>query len=178
MKEALIIHPYLSVYAGGEVVALHTINALLNLDYHVSIVADRVDPEEAEKFYPEIGHVLRKVRHLKIDLSKEKHSLPPGVRMLYMAKKEMAMQSLLEDVNVNIVFSTQSSIFPTKHSRLIHYCYDGSDLFQFSPYTLKREWVPDLEKAELSFPGYVQARFVIRTVLRKAFLFKHPDPEM
>src|SRR5215510_4772247 len=127
--KALVIHPYLQVYAGGEVVALHVLKALSDAGYDVTLFSDVANAEEAERFYPEVGGVLRKVNHLHLKVEK-KITLLPGMRMIDTSMRERQIYSLLMDQDYDVIFSTQSSIYITKpDSRLIHFTYDFTDLF-------------------------------------------------
>lgn len=179
MKTALVIHPYLSVYAGGEVVALHVINALIKAGYHVKLFSDVADVDEAMRFYPEIGWVLGKVEPVRIELSK-RVTLLPGMRMLDTARAERQVYKYLENLDCDVAFSTQSSIFTmTQRTKLIHFTYDFTDLFVFSPYTRMKDWRPDLEKLKFrTFKLYTEGRRLSRIVVRRAFAVKHPTPDL
>jgi|SRR5437879_1597439 len=179
MKTALVIHPYLSVYAGGEVVALHVINALHRAGYHVSIFSDVADVEEARKFYPEVGDALAKADHVTLSIRK-RITMLPGMRMLNMAQSERLIYRMLEDLQPDVAFSTQSSIFTMNHhTRLVHFTYDFSDLFVFSPFTRMRDWRPDLEKLKFrTFFAYTEGRRLMRIATRRMFGIAKPHPDL
>ncbi len=179
MKTALVIHPYLSVYAGGEVVALHVINALVRAGYHVSIFSDVADVDEAKRFYPEVGDALSKADHVSLPINK-RITLLPGMRMLNMAQSERLIYRMLENLRPDVAFSTQSSIFTMKHyTRLIHFTYDYSDLFVFSPFTRMRNWRPDLERLKFrTFFAYTEGRRLMRIMTRRMFGIAKPKPDL
>src|SRR5713101_83396 len=123
LKTALVIHPYLSVYAGGEAVCLRVIDALAKAGYRVILFSDVADAEEAEQFYPEVGKVLAQAEHIDLPIKKTM-TLLPGMRMLDTARSERTIFRALEGLNPDVAFSTQSSIFTMKPStRLIHFTY-------------------------------------------------------
>ena len=51
MKQAVVIHPRFTNYGGAEIIALHIIKTLQDLDFEVSIVTDNYNPAEIERNY-------------------------------------------------------------------------------------------------------------------------------
>lgn len=178
-KTALVIHPYLSVYAGGEVVCLHVINALLKDGYKVSLFSNKAVVEDANKFYPEIGWVLSHVDHVKMDVS-QRRTLLPGMRMLDTTREERRIYRTFDGSDYDFVISTQSSIFTAENARkLVHFTYDFTDLFVFSPFTRMKDWKPDLEGLRLrSFKAYTEGRRLTRIMTRKIFGIGTPQPNL
>src|SRR5437867_12146556 len=103
LKTALVIHPYLSVYAGGEVVCLRVINALTKAGYRVILFSDVADAGEAEQFYPEIGRVLAQAEHIDLQI-KKRMTLLPGMRMLDTARCERTIFRALEGLHPDVAF--------------------------------------------------------------------------
>src|SRR2546427_12246864 len=58
MKEAVVIHPRLTVYGGAEILAMHVVKSLQDSGFFVSLVCDNFDPEEVERSFG-MGKVLR-----------------------------------------------------------------------------------------------------------------------
>lgn len=154
------------------------LNALVNAGYDTSIFSDVADVNEAKRFYPEIGDVLDKVQHVRTRIGK-RVILLPGMRMLHMAALERSIYRIVEQEDYDLIVSTQSSIFtgPEK-SRMIHFTYDFSDLFVFSPLTRMRDWIPDLEKLKFYSETYKTGRFLVRKMVRKSFGIAKPKPDL
>src|SRR5436309_15663295 len=49
MKEAVVIHPRLTVYGGAEILALHVVKSVQDSCFLVSLACDNFDPEEVER---------------------------------------------------------------------------------------------------------------------------------
>ncbi len=129
MKEALVIHCRLSVYAGAEYLCLYTCKILQDLGYHVNLVSDVFDPPKVEELY-EMGKVLSKCTHIR--MPKPVTRLPSKVlaleRLLYTVRLARFANSLSK-MDFAIVLSTQSSIFHFPGKRLYHFVYEVTDLF-------------------------------------------------
>src|SRR6266851_4980022 len=105
MKEALVIHPQMSFYAGGELLCLYVCKALQDAGYHVTLACDVFDPLEVDRFFG-LGTVLEKCRHKKIA------SFSPIVPFFVAEQKvhyAIKMRTLLSKTTAEVVFSTQSS---------------------------------------------------------------------
>ena len=178
LKTALVIHPYLSIYAGGELVCLRVINALAKAGYRVILFSDVADAGEAERYYPEAGKALAQAEHIALQIKKRITPLP-GMRMLDTARSERTIFRALEGLNPDVAFSTQSSIFTMKPpTRLIHFTYDFNDLFVYSPFTRIREARPDLERSKLYAETYKTGKFLIRKLVRSMLGIVLPRPDV
>lgn len=99
--------------------------------------------------------------------------------MLDSARSERAIYRTLErEYGYDVVFSTQSSIFTTAKSRLIHFTYDFSDLYVFSPFTRMRDWKPDLERIKFYSETYKEGRRLTRKLVRRLFGIRDPSPDL
>ena len=65
MKQAVVIHPRLTIYGGAEIIALHIIKTLQELDFEVSIVTDNYNPAEIERNY-RMGKVLENTKPILV----------------------------------------------------------------------------------------------------------------
>ncbi len=131
LKEALVIHCKLSIYAGAEYLCLYTCKVLQSLGYHVNLVSDEFNPSKVEELF-EMGNVLSSCSH--IPLPELKTKLPSKLlvlqRLVYTAKLARFARSLsLGDFA--IIISTQSSIFQFPGKKLYHFVYEITDLFRY-----------------------------------------------
>ncbi len=131
LKEALVIHCKLSIYAGAEYLCLYTCKVLQSLGYHVNLVSDVFDPSKVEELF-EMGNILSKCTH--IPLPELKTKLPSKLlvfeRLLYTVKLARFAKSL-SHADFAIVMSTQSSIFHFPGKKLYHFVYEITDLFRY-----------------------------------------------
>src|SRR3989442_13563674 len=65
MKEVLVIHCKLSIYAGGEYLCFCACKTLQDLGYHVNLLSDVFEPAKAEALFG-MGTVLSKCTHLRL----------------------------------------------------------------------------------------------------------------
>jgi len=49
VKKVLVVHPYMSAYAGGEILCLYACKAMQELGYHVYLYCDEYDLEQVKK---------------------------------------------------------------------------------------------------------------------------------
>src|SRR3989441_1480193 len=163
MKKALVIHRVLSIYTGGELLCLQVCQALLQAGYQVTLYSDANDPAKAEEVYPGMGQVLSECRHIP---SNTTHRSIPGIAVIKDFKDIRKTESRFQEVAPDVTFCTQSSIFHVP-SRLYHFIYHGTDLFQYSASYLSS-----------SFPrqrlphSYIIVKRRLNDLLRKILQFK------
>src|SRR5256712_9268746 len=168
MKRALVIHPILSIYMGGELLCLQVCRALLQADYAVALYSDANDPAKAEEIYPGMGQVLSRCRHIP---SNTKHRSIPGIAVIKDFKDIRKTESYFYELAPDVTFCTQSSPFHVP-SRLYHFIYHGTDLFQYSASYLSS-----------SFPrqklphGYITLKKGLNDFLRNILRVKLPSPD-
>jgi len=168
MKKALVIHPVLSIYTGGELLCLQVCQALLGAGYEVSLYSDANDPAKAEEVYPGMGQVLSECRRIP---SRTSHRSIPGIAVIKDFKDIRRTESYFQEIAPDVTFCTQSSLFHVP-SRLYHFIYHGTDLFQYSASYLSS-----------SFPrqklphGYITAKRGLNDFLRKILQVKPPSPD-
>ena len=124
-KNALVIHPQLSYYAGGELLCLYVCKALQELGYKVTIACDVYNPSDVERFYG-LGHILQNCKHKKID------TFSPAFPFLVSLQRipyAMRMRTILSRTKADVVFSTQSSSFYIPNGKLYHFVYNILDVF-------------------------------------------------
>src|SRR6267378_910028 len=168
MKTALVIHPVLSIYTGGELLCLQVCRALLRAGYRVTLYSDASDPAKAEEVYPGMGQVLSQCHHIP---SNTAHRSIPGIAVIKDFKDIRKAESYFQEIAPDVTFCTQSSLFHVP-SRLYHFIYHGTDLFQYSASYLSS-----------SFPrqklphGYITAKRGLNDFLRKILQVKPPSPD-
>src|SRR2546428_3654173 len=168
MKRALVIHPILSIYMGGELLCLQVCRALLQADYAVALYSDANDPAKAEEIYPGMGQVLSRCRHIPSSTS---HRSIPGIAVIKDFKDIRKTESYFQEIDPDVTFCTQSSPFHVP-SRLYHFIYHGTDLFQYSASYLSS-----------SFPrqklphGYITVKRGLNDFLRKILRVMPPSPD-
>ncbi len=129
MKEAVVIHPRFTVYGGGEMIALHVIKTLQDLDYEVSIVTDNYNPVEVEKNF-RMGKLIEDCKPIMIPPFKPVFSRFLALQRLPYAAKVM---DSLRELKPDIAFSTQSVIYYVPSVKTFHIVYDMADLFEILP---------------------------------------------
>src|SRR3989449_4023173 len=168
MKKALVIHPVLSIYTGGELLCLQVCRALLRAGYRVTLYSDASDPAKAEEVYPGMGQVLSQCHHIP---SNTAHRSIPGIAVIKDFKDIRKAESYFQEIAPDVTFCTQSSLFHVP-SRLYHFIYHGTDLFQYSA-----------SYSSSSFPrqrlphGYIAAKRGLNDFLRKILRVMPPSPD-
>jgi glycosyltransferase involved in cell wall biosynthesis len=168
MKKALVIHPILSIYTGGELLCLQVCQALLRADYKVTLYSDANDPAKADEVFPGMGQVLGECRHIP---SNTAHRSIPGLAVIKDFKDIRKTESFFQELAPDVTFCTQSSLFHVP-SRLYHFIYHGTDLFQYSASYLSS-----------SFPRqklphrYMIVKRGLNDSLRKILQIKPPSPD-
>jgi glycosyltransferase involved in cell wall biosynthesis len=167
MKNALVIHPILSTYTGGELLCLHVCRALLQAGYEVTLFSDTNDPVKAEQVYPGMGQVLAGCSHIS---SLTSHKSIPGIAVIKDFKKIRRSEALFAKINPDVTFCTQSSLLHVP-SRLYHFIYSGAELFQYStgysPSSFPKQKLPR---------GYVGAKRTINNLVKKILNVEPPNP--
>ncbi|MBO0889079.1 hypothetical protein J2P12_08280, partial [Candidatus Bathyarchaeota archaeon] len=130
-RSVLVIHPRLSAYAGGELLALWTCKILQQMEYHVTLVADVFEPSRVEEVYG-MGEVLTKCRQIQMPRPHKRmpFHLEILTRLLYVVRLAKFAKSL-NAMDFKFVLSTQSSIFSFPGKRLYHFVYGIEDLFRY-----------------------------------------------
>ncbi len=168
MRKALVIHPILSIYMGGELVCLQVCRALLRAGYKVTLYSDTNNPAKADEVYPGMGKVLSECDHVRSSTS---HRSIPGIAVIKDFKDIRKTESKFQEIDPDVTFCTQSSIFHVP-SRLYHFIYQGTDLFQYST-----------SYSSSSFPrqklphGYVSVKRGLNNFLRKVLQVRPPSPD-
>jgi len=129
VKRAVVIHPRFTVYGGAEIIALHIIKTLQELDYEVSIVTDNYNPAEIERNY-RMGKVLENTKPILVPPFKPVLSRFLALQHLRYSKRVMRV---LRGLQPNIAFSTQSVIYYVPNVKTYQIVYDMADLFEIVP---------------------------------------------
>ena len=167
MKKALVIHPILSTYTGGELLCLHVCRALLRAGYEVTLFSDTNDPAKAEQVYPGMGQVLAGCSHIS---SLTSHKSIPGIAIVKDFKEIKRSEALFANIHPDVTFCTQSSLLHVP-SRLYHFIYSGAELFQYST-----------SYSTSSFPrqklprGYIGAKRALNNLVKRILNVELPNP--
>ena len=127
MKEALVIHPQMSYYAGGELLCLYVCKALQEAGYHVTLACDVFKPLEIDRFFG-LGSVVQNCKHKKIATFSP---IFPFLVALQRFPYAIKMRTLLSKTKAEVIFSTQSSSFYIPNKRLFHVVYNARDVFNY-----------------------------------------------
>jgi glycosyltransferase involved in cell wall biosynthesis len=167
MKKALVIHPILSTYTGGELLCLHVCRALLRAGYEVTLFSDTNDPAKVEQVYPGMGQVLARCSHIS---SLTSHKSIPGIVIIKDFREIRKNEVLFAKSNPEVTFCTQSSLLHVP-SRLYHFIYSGAELFQYStsysPSAFPRQKLPR---------GYVSAKRKLNDLVKRILKVEPPNP--
>jgi len=167
MKKALVIHPILSTYTGGELLCLHVCRALLRAGYEVTLFSDTSDPAKAEQVYPGMGKVLADCSHIS---SLTSHKSIPGIAVIKDFKEIRKSEALFAKSHPEVTFCTQSSLLHVP-SRLYHFIYSGAELFQYStgysPSAFPRQKLPR---------GYIGAKRTLNNLVKRILNVEPPNP--
>lgn len=129
MKKALVVHPVMSFFAGGEFLCLCVCKALQESGFQVTLATDVFDQSEAERTFG-MGDVMKNCRYVRIP---EFRPLAPRLLALQKLLYAVRVWSLLAKTEGEIVFSTQSSAFIIPRKRSYHFVYSIVDLFNYPP---------------------------------------------
>ena len=126
MKDALVIHPMLSFYAGGEYLCLTVCEALQESGYRVTLASHSFNPSEFERIYG-LGEVIRKCNLVTIP---QYTPVAPRFQVLQRLDYSRHVWRMFRNTDAAIVFSTQSSPFVIPR-RIFHFVYSADDLFSY-----------------------------------------------
>lgn len=126
MKQALVIHPRFTIYGGGEMVALHVIKTLQDIDYNVSIATDNYDPAEVEKNL-QMGRTMESCTAIGLPSFRPVLSKFLAVQRIRYVSRVM---KILRKLKPDVAFSTQSIMYYVPGVRTFHIVYDMADLFE------------------------------------------------
>src|SRR5437899_4973285 len=107
VKQAVVIHPRFTVYGGAEIIALHIIKTLQELNFDVSIVTDNYNPNEIEHNY-RMGKVLENCAPILVP--RFKPVLSRFLALQHLRYSERIMR-VLRGLHPDVAFSTQSAIY-------------------------------------------------------------------
>jgi glycosyltransferase involved in cell wall biosynthesis len=167
MKKALVIHPILSTYTGGELLCLHVCRALLQAGYEVTLFSDTNDPAKAELVYPGMGQILARCSHIS---SLTSHKSIPGIAIIKDFKEIRRNEALFANSHPEVTFCTQSSLLHVP-SRLYHFIYSGAELFQYSS-----GYLPSVFPRQKLPRGYVGAKRTLNNLVKRIFKVEPPNP--
>ena len=165
-KNALVIHPRMSYYAGGELLCLYVCMALQEVGYKVTLASDVFSPADAERFFG-LGNVVQQCDHRKVAVFSP---ILPYFVSLQRIPYAMRMRTMFSKTNADVVFSTQSTSFYVPKKKLFHFVYNILDLFNHPQGSSLSG--PESSKEPIKKPYY----FLLRQV-RRFFLDKYsPTP--
>ena len=128
-RKALVIHPVMGEYAGGELLCLHVCKSLQEAGFEVTLASDNFAPSEVERIYG-MGRIMEKCAHFAIPQFTPVASRFLTIQRLAYAKK---IWPILSKTNAEIVFNTQSSPFIIRGGRVFHFVYNIIDLYAHPP---------------------------------------------
>lgn len=165
-----MIHPWFTVYGGGELVCLYVCKTLQESGYKVVLACDVFDPAKAEAIYS-MGEVMRKCVHLKLEPF---NPVSPKVRQVRFFAVQRLLYNIrirktLENLPCDIVFSTQSSVFMIRRRPVYHFLYSIVDLFAYPSFIAQ-------EEEELSSVSLRVYFFLLRRL--RDFLVQKPKPRL
>src|SRR5437879_4654219 len=154
-REALVIHPKLSVYGGAEYLCVYACMILQKLGYYLNLVSDDYDPVRVQALFG-MGNVLSECSHISLPVTRSRvlNRFLPIHRLVYTWKLAWFANSL-NKIDVSIVLSTQSSIFAFPGKRLYHFVYEVSDLFCY-PMPIAKGTVPRGGKAKRAYFAFLR----------------------
>src|SRR5438445_1553118 len=129
VKHAVVIHPRFTVYGGAEIIALHIIKTLQELDFEVSIVTDNYNPAEMEHNY-RMGKILENSKPILVPPFKPR--LHRFLALQHLRYSEIVMR-VLRGLHPDLAFSTQSVIYHIPDVKTFQIVYDMADLFEIIP---------------------------------------------
>ena len=135
-RTALVVHPRLDLWAGGEYIALQTIKALVKDGYKVVLACDRFDLEGADRIWEEGEDILELCEWIELpkpwfDRARSIQRLPHVGRV----------RNRLGKVKPDVVFNTQLSTYLVPDARTIDLVYHHGDLsYYWGGWRSKREF--------------------------------------
>ncbi len=155
---ALVVHPRLSVLAGGEFVCLNVVQACKEVGWDVTLLSDRVELDTIESVYG-ASSFLQGVQWLTLP---EFEPVFSRFRALQAVTYGRSLMRFLKDLvrergKPDVIFSTQSSILQVPGVPSYHFCYESpKDLFTY-PLVFHRK------------KGYFPYDMIMRGVVRLLF---------
>ncbi len=129
MKQAVVIHARLTVYGGGEMIGLHVIKSLQDLDYEVSVATDNYNPREVEEKFG-MGRILENCHPIKLPPFRPLLSSFLALQRIRYAQRVIRV---LKNLKPDVAFSTQSVIYYIPKVTTFQVVYDMADLFEIHP---------------------------------------------
>jgi glycosyltransferase involved in cell wall biosynthesis len=128
----LIIHPILSILAGGEYLCFQTIKAFQEAGWNVTLLSDLVIEEMVKKVY---GDEIASIECDWKILPEYKPFFHRGkaIQSLWYARKlKKIFKKTIKEINPDIIFSTQSSFMGQNDIPSYHFIYGSmNDLFTY-----------------------------------------------
>jgi glycosyltransferase involved in cell wall biosynthesis len=147
MKHALILHPKLSILAGGEFICLNVVQACRRNGWKVTILSDHVDLEKVEQIYG-MSNILRKNEWIELPRFKPFMSRFRALQAIrYGRQFKQFIQKIVDERDISVIFSTQSSIYGAENIPSYHFCYGSPKdlfIFPFAYYRKKNRLLYDL----------------------------------
>src|SRR3989442_2821820 len=136
LRKALVIHPVLSIQAGGEFLCAHVCAALQEMGYEVSLACDVLRPADFQKIYG-VGRVFERCEHIPIPRFKPIINRLT-IRLILLQRLGYARKvwHMFADTHYDLVFSTQSSPFILPN-RVLHFVYSVRDVYSHPPEAAK-----------------------------------------
>ncbi|SRR6266571_1592999 len=125
-RTALVVHPRLDLWAGGEYIALQTIKALVKDGYKVVLACDRLDLDGADKTWEEGGDILELCEY--IPLPKLWFDRGRSIQRLAHVKQ---VRNRLGKLEPDVVFNTQPSTYLMPNARTVEFVYHHGDLLYY-----------------------------------------------
>lgn len=126
MKKALVIHPMMSFYAGGEYLCMNVCQALQEEGYNVTLASNEFRPSEIERFY-QLGSVMEKCDYVRIPQFKPLLSRLMVLQRFIFGQKIWGMFS---GTDADVIFSTQSSPFVAPKT-VHHFIYNTAEIYHY-----------------------------------------------
>lgn len=126
MKKALVIHPMMSFYAGGEYLCMNVCQALQEEGYKVTLATDEFRPSEIERFY-QLATVIEKCDYIHVPQFRPRFSRLMVLQRLFFGQQ---MWGMFRGTDADVVFSTQSSPFVVPKT-VYHFVYNAAELYHY-----------------------------------------------
>jgi glycosyltransferase involved in cell wall biosynthesis len=126
LKDALVIHPMMSFYAGAEYLCLTVCEALQGLGYRVTLASHSFNPSEFDRIYG-LGNVMLNCNLVSIP---QFRPTVPHLQVIQRLDYSRRVWRMFRNTDADVVFSTQSSPFIVPR-RMFHFVYSAGDLFSY-----------------------------------------------
>src|SRR5437879_5263329 len=134
MKNALVIHPRMAAFGGGELLCLHTIRALQEVNYRVTLFCDFIDLQRIETQFG-MADTARRCRHVPLftgdstaflgDSASPSFPTLNALRRIQYLKKTIPR---LKREQPDIVFQTQPSVHFLPRTQTFEFMYRPMDI--------------------------------------------------